>query len=46
MGWELSRQLREPCGGLSMVIWRVVRKEGGLRHEACIEAAGYRTGQL
>jgi putative component of membrane protein insertase Oxa1/YidC/SpoIIIJ protein YidD len=34
MGCELSRQLREPCWGASMVMGCVVDEQGGLRHAA------------
>ena len=34
MGWELSRQLREPCWGASMVVGGVVGEGGGLRQAA------------
>jgi hypothetical protein len=39
MGCELSRQLREPCWGASMVMGLVVDAGDGLRHAACLEAA-------
>ena len=39
MGCELSRQLREPCWGASMVMGRVLGEGDGLRHAACLEAA-------
>ena len=39
MGCELSRQLREPCWGASMVMGRVVGDRGGLRHATGLEAA-------